>query len=65
LQGLKREAEEGADTWVSTNEALLAHVYTLLLDAAGVLDREKCGIVMSVDLRGKWREAACRPVQSN
>lgn len=55
LQQLKSEAEEGADTWVSTNEALLAHVYTLLLDAAGVYhnDREKCGIVLSVDMRGK------------
>jgi shikimate O-hydroxycinnamoyltransferase len=53
LQQLKSKAEEGADTWVSTNEALLAHVYTLLLDAAGVHDRKKCGIVIAVDLRGK------------
>jgi len=53
LQRLKSEAEEGADTWVSTNEALLTHMYTLLLDAAGVLDREKCAIDCAVDLRGK------------
>ena len=53
LHQLKQEAEEGADTWVSTNEALLAHVYLLLLDAAGVQDRKKCGIAAAVDLRGK------------
>ena len=56
LQRLKTEAEEGADNWVSTNEALLAHVYTLLLDAAGVDDRERCGVHVSVDLRGKVGE---------
>merc|ERR1712086_1112222 len=53
LQRLKSEAEEGADTWVSTNEALLAHMYTLLLDAAEVQDREKCAMDCAVDLRGK------------
>ena len=53
LRQLKQEAEEGADTWVSTNEALLAHVYLLLLDAAGVQDRKQCGIAAAVDLRGK------------
>ena len=56
LQRLKSEAEEGADTWVSTNEALLSHMYTLLLDAAGVQNREKCGIDCAVDLRGKVGE---------
>ena len=53
LARIKQQAEKGADTWVSTNEALLAHVYTSLLTAAGVQDRTRCGITLSVDLRGK------------
>lgn len=53
LKRLKHEAEVAAGTWVSTNEALLAHVYVRLLQAAGVQNRERCGIEVSVDLRGR------------
>lgn len=48
--------QAGPDTpWVSTNEALIAHIWKLLLDAADLQEsKRKClGVLIPVNLRGK------------
>merc|ERR1712176_479936 len=40
-------------TWLSTNEALLAHMHPLMIDAFGVSLTEPVGAHVPVNLRGK------------
>merc|ERR1711924_100061 len=55
LRVLKERAEEGAESWVSTQEALLAHIYSQLLEACdgSMGSRVWGGVVCVVNLRGR------------
>mmetsp|Transcript_7236 Transcript_7236/g.18049 ORF Transcript_7236/g.18049 Transcript_7236/m.18049 type:complete len:560 (-) Transcript_7236:307-1986(-) len=62
LQRLKAEAEAKAGTWITTNEALLASLWTALLDVFEVSDehRSRSGALVVVNLRGKVDGAAAQ-----
>lgn len=63
LQALKRSMQSGQQ-WVSTNEALLAHLHPLMMDAFGV-QAEPCvqyGAKLPVNLRGKVKSVGARSV---
>lgn len=54
LQALKASAEASAGTWVSTNEALLAHIHSVMLDAFEMPQHKRqLGCVVPCNLRGK------------
>jgi hypothetical protein len=53
LRMLKAKAEADAGTWVSTNEALLAHLHPLMLEVFKVSVSGKVGAQVPVNLRGK------------
>lgn len=56
IKQLKSQAEKKAETWVSTNEALMTHVWSLLLDAARLTPKERSnlGASYAVNLRSKF-----------
>merc|ERR1712032_834186 len=53
LRALKARAEKGTGTWVSTNEALLAHMHPLMLEVFKVPATGIVGAQLPVNLRGK------------
>lgn len=65
LRALKSKAQAGAGTWVSTNEALLAHMHPLMLDAFNVPVTGRVGAQVPVNLRGKVKGVAERHVGNN
>jgi len=64
LSVLKIQAQTKAGTWISTNEALLAHLHPLMLDACGV--PEECwhcvGAFSPLNLRGKLSGLSSRAI---
>lgn len=65
LRTLKAQAESSAGTWVSTNEALLAHMHPLMLEAFDVSITGKVGAKVPVNLRGKVEGINERAVGNN
>lgn len=65
LRVIKAQAESSAGTWVSTNEALLAHLHPLMLEAFGVSTTGKVGVKVPVNLRGKVKGISERAVGNN
>jgi hypothetical protein len=65
LRRLKAQAESSAGTWVSTNEALLAHLHPLLLEVFDVSTTGKVGAKVPVNLRGKVTGSNERVVGNN
>jgi len=65
LRSLKAQAESSAGTWVSTNEALLAHLHPLMLEAFDVSPTGKVGAKVPVNLRGKVEGINERAVGNN
>merc|ERR1711982_10297 len=53
LQALKAHMQKNAGTWLSTNEALLAHLHPLMLEVFSVPLKGNVGVQMPVNLRGK------------
>eukprot|EP00457_Paulinella_chromatophora_P002796 gb/GEZN01002801.1/.p1 GENE.gb/GEZN01002801.1/~~gb/GEZN01002801.1/.p1 ORF type:complete len:548 (-),score=43.10 gb/GEZN01002801.1/:677-2320(-) len=67
LRALKAQAEKEAGTWVSTNEALIAHLYPLLLETFGPphlssAQSEALGVLMAVNLRDKMAGITSRMI---
>jgi len=65
LRRLKTSMQEKAGTWLSTNEALLAHMHPLMLDAFNVPKTGKVGAMVPVDLRGKVQGVDAAAVGNN
>merc|ERR1712070_128755 len=65
LRVLKARAESSAGTWVSTNEALLAHLHPLMLEAFEVPKSSKTGARVLVNLRGKVKGIDERVIGNN
>lgn len=65
LKVLKAKAQQEAGTWISTNEALIAHLHPLLLDAFNISDRSKIGALLPVNWRGKISGVTERWVGNN
>merc|ERR1712156_748022 len=65
LRALKAKAEASAGTWVTTNEALLAHMHSLMLDVFDVRTTSKIGAHVPVNLRGKVQGIGARDFGNN
>merc|ERR1719440_2552343 len=65
LRLLKAQAESSAGTWVSTNEALLAHLHPLMMEAFDVSISGKVGAKVPVNMRGKVEGINERAVGNN
>jgi len=65
LRLIKAQAVSSAGTWVSTNEALLAHLHPLMLEAFDVCPTGKVGARVPVNLRGKVQGIGERAVGNN
>jgi hypothetical protein len=62
MRALKSRAQIEAGTWVSTNEALIAHLHPLMLDAFEVPKADKVASALVVSVRGKIPEVPDRSV---
>lgn len=62
---IKTAAEKNANTWISTNEAMLVHIWRIMLNAADLInDRELLGAAIPVNVREKV-DGASRRVAGN
>jgi hypothetical protein len=62
LSVLKQRAEAEAGTWISTNEALLAHLHPLMLDAFGVPADACVGAAVPINVRNKLSGVSSRAI---
>merc|ERR1711920_156682 len=62
---LKKRAEAKAGTGISTNEALLAHLHPLMLDAFGVPEDAFVGASVAINLRNKLSGVSARAIGNN